>query len=203
MTASADNITWHEHSVSNEERSSLNGHGRALIWFTGLSGAGKSTIANAVDFKLHQRRVHSYLLDGDNVRHGLNSNLGFSEPDRIENIRRIGEVGKLLVDAGLIVCSAFISPYRRDRESIRDLLPAGQFIEVFVKASLETCELRDPKGLYKKARAGEIVNFTGIDAPYEIPDKPEIVLDSDLFNVEQLAEEVLRFLSARGLLATE
>ncbi|MFT4583419.1 MAG: adenylylsulfate kinase [Gammaproteobacteria bacterium] len=201
MTASADNITWHEHSVSNEERSLLNGHGSALIWFTGLSGAGKSTIANAVDFKLHQRRVHSYLLDGDNVRHGLNRNLGFSEPDRIENIRRIGEVGKLLVDAGLIVCSAFISPYRGDRESIRDLLPVGQFIEVFVKASLETCELRDPKGLYKKARAGEIANFTGIDAPYEIPDKPEIVLDSDLFNVEQLADEVLKLLSAKGLVS--
>jgi adenylylsulfate kinase len=198
MTGSADNITWHEHSVSNEERSLLNGHGRALIWFTGLSGAGKSTIANAVDFKLHQRRVHSYLLDGDNVRHGLNRNLGFSETDRVENIRRIGEVGKLLVDAGLIVCSAFISPYRRDRESIRDLLPEGQFIEVFVKASLETCEQRDPKGLYKKARAGEIANFTGIDAPYEIPDNPEIVLDSDLFDIDHLSEKVLKFLSVRG-----
>lgn len=200
MSEGADNITWHEHMVPGTARSSLKGHQGALLWFTGLSGAGKSTIANAVDYKLNRRRIHTYLLDGDNVRHGLNSNLGFAAEDRVENIRRIGEVGKLVVDAGLIVCSAFISPYRRDRDGIRAILPAGRFIEIYVDASLETCEARDPKDLYKKARAGEIKGFTGIDDPYEVPETPELVLDSNNKDVEELADEVIAYLENAGLL---
>ena len=201
MIEQSDNVTWHEQMVSSQERSKLKLHRGALLWFTGLSGAGKSTVANAVDYKLNHRKVHSYLLDGDNIRHGLNGNLGFSAADRTENVRRIGEVGKLLVDAGLIVCSAFISPYHRDREAIRDIMPDGRFVEIFVDASLATCESRDPKDLYKKARAGEIKNFTGVDAPYEIPEKPELILDADKKGIEQLADEVINYLCAAGLLS--
>ena len=201
MIEQSDNITWHEQMVSSQERSKLKLHRGALLWFTGLSGAGKSTVANAVDYKLNHRKVHSYLLDGDNIRHGLNSNLGFSAADRTENVRRIGEVGKLLVDAGLIVCSAFISPYHRDREAIRDIMPDGRFVEIFVDASLATCESRDPKDLYKKARAGEVKNLTGVDAPYEIPKKPELILDADKKSIEQLADEVINYLCAAGLLS--
>ena len=201
MTKAADNITWHEHKLSNAARSRLKGHQGALLWFTGLSGAGKSTIANAVDYKLNQSNIHTQLLDGDNIRHGLNKSLGFSTADRVENIRRIGEVGKLLVDAGLIVCSAFISPYRRERDAIRTLIPAGHFIEIFVDASLATCEMRDPKGLYKKARAGEIKGFTGIDDPYEAPEKAELILDSNTKDVASLAEEVVDYLKNAGLLS--
>ena len=171
----ATNITWHEHAVSTIDRGRLNGHQGAVIWFTGLSASGKSTIANAVDHKLHQRGMHTFVLDGDNVRHGLNKNLGFSQEDRTENIRRIGEVAKLLADAGIITLTAFISPYRADRDQARALLEPGRFIEVLVDASLETCESRDPKGLYKKARAGEIKGFTGIDDPYEAPESPELI----------------------------
>jgi adenylylsulfate kinase len=203
MTSSSDNITWHNHSVTPKQRSLLKHHHGALVWFTGLSGAGKSSVANAVDFRLNQRGVHTYLLDGDNVRHGLNSNLGFSPDDRVENIRRIGEVSKLLVDAGLIVCTAFISPYRSDRDAIREAMPGGRFIEVFVRASLETCESRDPKNLYKKARAGEIKNFTGVNAPYETPQAPELILDSDSKKIDVLAEEVVTYLSGSGLLKFE
>ena len=200
MTSGSDNITWHDHAVTSEQRSLLKQHHGALVWFTGLSGSGKSSIANAVDFKLNQRRVHTYLLDGDNIRHGLNSNLGFSAEDRVENIRRIGEVSKLLVDAGLIVCSAFISPYRSERDAIREALPSGRFIEVFVDASLETCESRDPKDLYKKARAGQIKNFTGVNAPYETPQNPELTLDSNTKGIALLADEVVDYLRANGLL---
>ena len=200
MTRSSDNVTWHDHAVTSAQRSLLKRHHGALVWFTGLSGAGKSSIANAVDFKLNQRAIHTYLLDGDVVRHGLNSNLGFSEEDRVENIRRIGEVSKLLVDAGLIVCTAFISPYRSDRDAIREAMPEGRFVEVFVSASLETCEARDPKDLYKKARAGEIENFTGVNAPYEAPQAAEITLDSDAKGIDELADEVVTYLSKRGLL---
>jgi len=194
------NITWHEQRVSRQAREALNGHRGAVLWFTGLSGAGKSTIANAVDALLHARGVHTYLLDGDNVRHGLNSNLGFSANDRVENIRRIGEVAKLMADAGLLTLSAFISPYRSDRDKVRDLLAPGEFIEILCQASLQTCESRDPKGLYKKARAGEISDFTGIDAPYEAPQAPEIVLDSDHKDVATLAEEVLAYLQSHGVI---
>ena len=201
MSSEADNITWHSASVDAAARAQLNGHHGALLWYTGLSGAGKSTVANAVDLLLHRRAIHTYLLDGDNIRHGLNRNLGFSAEDRVENIRRIGEVGKLFVDAGLVVGSAFISPYRQDRDAIRALLPAGTFIEIFVDASLATCEARDPKSLYKQARAGEIKNFTGIDAPYEAPLSPELTLNSDENSVAVLAQSVVDFLAARGLLS--
>ena len=196
----ATNVTWHEHRVSTADREELMGHRGALLWFTGLSGAGKSTVANTVDHMLHQRGVHTYVLDGDNVRMGLNKNLGFSPEDRTENIRRIGEVGKLFADAGLVTTTAFISPYREDRDAVRALFEEDRFIEIYVKASLETCEERDPKGLYKKARAGEIKGFTGIDAPYEEPTNPEITLDSDGKDIDELAGEVIGYLEGKGYL---
>lgn len=197
----ATNVTWHEHNVTSEERQKLNGHKGAVLWFTGLSACGKSTVANAVDRMLHDRGVHTYVLDGDNVRMGLNKNLGFSPEDRTENIRRIGEVAKLFCDAGTIVLTAFISPYKADRSQVREILTDGQFQEVYVNASLETCEARDPKGLYKKARAGEIKGFTGIDAPYEAPDAAELELNSDNKGIEELAQEVIAHLEAQGLLS--
>ncbi|MEX0703026.1 MAG: adenylyl-sulfate kinase [Planctomycetales bacterium] len=195
------NITWHEHHVSKQERRQLNGHKAAVLWFTGLSACGKSTVANTVDHILHSSGKHSYVLDGDNVRHGLNKNLGFSAEDRAENIRRIGEVAKLFVDAGHLVLTAFISPYKADRDKVRALLQPGEFIEIYVNASIETCEQRDPKGLYKKARAGEIKGFTGIDDPYEAPEKPELVLDANTKGIDELAREVVGYLEARGYLA--
>lgn len=197
----ATNVTWHDHHVSREQRQKLNGHKGAVLWFTGLSGCGKSTIANAVDQMLHQRGVHTFVLDGDNIRMGLNKNLGFSPEDRTENIRRIGEVSKLFSDGATIVSTAFISPYKGDRDLVRALLPKGEFIEIYVNASLETCEARDPKGLYKKARAGQIKGFTGIDAPYEAPEAPELVLDSDKKGIEELAKEVIAYLEKSGVLA--
>ena len=172
-----------------------------MLWFTGLSGCGKSSIANAVDQLLHERGVHTFVLDGDNIRMGLNRNLGFTPEDRTENIRRIGEVARLFADSATIVLSAFISPYKSDRDLVRTLVPEGEFVEISVQASLETCESRDPKGLYKKARAGEIKNFTGLDAPYEAPEKPEIVLDSDNKGVEVLAREVIAYLVSKGILS--
>ncbi|MFQ5730436.1 MAG: adenylyl-sulfate kinase [Planctomycetaceae bacterium] len=197
----ATNITWHEHHVSKPERQTLNGHKSAVLWFTGLSASGKSTVANTVDHILHSRGVRSFVLDGDNVRHGLNKNLGFSAEDRAENIRRVGEVAKLFVDAGILTLTAFISPYRVDRDAARALLADGEFLEIFVDASLETCEARDPKGLYKKARAGEIKGFTGIDDPYEAPDNAELVLDADTRSIDDLAEEVVAYLDDRGYLS--
>ncbi|MBD3676127.1 MAG: adenylyl-sulfate kinase [Planctomycetaceae bacterium] len=194
----ATNVTWHEHSVSSDDRCQLKGHKGAVLWFTGLSGSGKSTVANVVDHLLHQAGKHSFVLDGDNIRMGLNKNLGFSPEDRTENIRRIGEVAKLFASAGTITTTAFISPYREDRDKVREILDDGQFIEIFVKASLETCEARDPKGLYKKARAGEIKGFTGIDAPYEEPENAELILDSDSKDAETLAAEVMEFLESNG-----
>jgi adenylylsulfate kinase len=194
----ATNVTWHEHAVSTEDRCQLNGHKGAVLWFTGLSGSGKSTVANVVDHLLHKAGKHSFVLDGDNIRMGLNKNLGFSPDDRTENIRRIGEVAKLFASAGAITTTAFISPYRDDRDKVREILDDGQFVEIYVNASLETCEARDPKGLYKKARAGEIKGFTGIDAPYEEPENAELVLDSDSKDVETLAQEVLDYLEANG-----
>ena len=196
----ATNITWHEHHVSKSERNQLKGHKGALLWFTGLSACGKSAVANMVDHLLHSMNKHTYVLDGDNVRHGLNKNLGFSAEDRAENIRRIGEVAKLFVDSSHITLTAFISPYRKDRDQARELLDDGEFIEVFVDASLETCEARDPKGLYKKARAGEIKGFTGIDDPYEAPEKPELRLDSDNKDIDTLAKEVVSYLESKGYL---
>lgn len=196
----ATNVTWHDHSVTSEERCVLNGHKGAVLWFTGLSGCGKSTISNTVDHLLHQKKIHTFVLDGDNVRLGLNKNLGFSAEDRAENIRRIGEVSKLFASAGIVTLSAFVSPYRADRDAVRELLDEGQFVEIFVDASLETCEARDPKGLYKKARAGEIKGFTGIDDPYEAPQEPELTLDSDNKDVDTLAAEVVAYLEATGYL---
>jgi len=165
-----------------------------LVWFTGLSGSGKSTIANALDVALHKRGYHTFLLDGDNVRHSLCKDLGFSDEDRIENVRRIGEVSKLFTDAGMIVLSAFISPFASDRRLVRNLFPAGEFIEVFMDTPLDTCEERDPKGLYKKARAGEIKDFTGIDSPYEAPECPEVRLDTSFMTVDECANYLIDFL---------
>ena len=197
----ATNVHWHDHRVDSADRRKLKGQKGAVLWFTGLSGSGKSTIANTVDHKLHEMGKHTYLLDGDNVRMGLNKNLGFSAEDRAENIRRIGEVAKLFADSGTITLTAFISPYTADRDAVRELLADGEFVEILVDASLETCEARDPKGLYKKARAGEIKGFTGIDDPYEAPEKPELTLDSDAKGIDELADEVVAFLDANGYLS--
>lgn len=169
-----------------------------MIWFTGLSGAGKSTVANALDEKLFEHGRHTYLLDGDNVRHGLNRDLGFSDQDRVENIRRIGEVGRLFTDAGIIVLSAFISPFRSDRQMVRNLFPVGEFIEVFVSTELAICEERDPKGLYKKARAGEIRHFTGIDSAYEAPTSPELLVDAGRESVDSCTQTIFDYLTERG-----
>jgi len=196
----ATNVTWHDHKVASADRQKLNGHKGAVLWFTGLSACGKSTIANTVDHILNQMGKHTYLLDGDNIRMGLNKNLKFSPEDRTENIRRIGEVAKLFADAGIITSTAFISPYRADRDAVRELLQPGQFIEILVDASIETCEKRDPKGLYKKARAGEIKDFTGVNAPYEAPEKPELVLDSNSKGIDELAQEVVAYLESKGVL---
>ena len=197
------NIVWHSHSVDKAARRQLNGHRPAILWFTGLSGAGKSTIASAVEAQLHARGVRTYLLDGDNVRHGLCGDLGFSDRDRVENIRRIGEVAKLFVDAGVLVLTAFISPFRADRAMVRQLVEAGEFIEIHINTSLDVCEQRDPKGLYKKARAGEIRHFTGIDSDYEAPLQPELVLDSGNLSVDAAAAEVVGYLLAQGYIAAQ
>ncbi|MDQ0339986.1 adenylylsulfate kinase [Caldalkalibacillus uzonensis] len=187
-------IVWHQTSVSKQDRQALNGHKSCIIWFTGLSGSGKSTLANALAKALHEQQVRTYVLDGDNIRHGLNKDLGFSPQDRVENIRRIGEVAKLFVDAGIIALTAFISPYRADREQVRSLVEDGEFIEVYVKCPLSECEQRDPKGLYKKARAGEIPEFTGISSPYEEPEQPEIIIETDRLSVKEAVEQLLRLL---------
>jgi adenylylsulfate kinase len=197
----ATNITWHEHQVSNEDRCKLKGHKGSVLWFTGLSASGKSTVANTVDHILHSRGIHTCVLDGDNVRHGLNKNLGFSAEDRAENIRRVGEVAAMFAGSGCVTLTAFISPYKADRDKARELLGDGAFIEVYVNASLETCEARDPKGLYKKARAGEIKGFTGIDDPYEAPENPELTLDADTKSIDELAEEVVSYLESKGRLS--
>jgi len=213
--ANDTNVHWHEHSVSRSEREELNGHKGCVIWFTGLSACGKSTVSNLVDHKLHKRGIRSYVLDGDNVRHGLNAGpgmlkerhgeeyakrfgLGFSAQDREENIRRIGAVAKLFAEAGTVTLTAFISPYRRDRDAVRASMGEGDFIEIFVDAPIEICEARDPKGLYKKARAGELKGFTGIDDPYEAPAKAELVLDAGKKDAETLADEVIAYLVKSG-----
>jgi len=196
----SQNIHWQALEVDKAARARLNGHKPCVLWFTGLSGSGKSTIANLVERKLHALGVRTYLLDGDNVRHGLNKDLGFTAPDRIENIRRIGEVAKLMVDAGLIVLTAFISPFRSERKLARDMVGAGEFVEIFVDTSLAVVEARDPKGLYKKARRGELKNFTGIDSPYEAPDAPELHLETEKLNAEAAADSIVAELRARGVL---
>ncbi|SFJ37678.1 adenylyl-sulfate kinase [Planctomicrobium piriforme] len=220
MASEGGNITWHEHKVSNADRVKAMGNKGAVIWFTGLSGSGKSTVANTVDHKLHALGKKTYVLDGDNIRFGLNKDkksliekcgyteaaaqrfgVGFSAEDRMENIRRIGEVAKLFSDAGIITLTAFISPYRIDRDAVRAILQPGEFIEVLVDADLAVCEKRDPKGLYKKARAGELKGFTGIDAPYEAPEKPELVLDSNNKGIDELADDVIAYLTKNGYLS--
>ncbi len=188
----ATNVTWHEHKVSKEEREKLLKQKGVVLWFTGLSGSGKSTIANEVAYKLHTMGHMTYVLDGDNIRHGLNKDLGFSPEDRNENIRRISEVAHLFADSGVIAITAFISPYRKFRNFCRELVGEGRFLEIYTKASLETCEKRDPKGLYKKAREGIIKDFTGINAPYEEPENPELVIDTDKYNIEESADIVMK-----------
>lgn len=197
----ATNITWHYAQITKSDREKLLNQKGVVIWYTVLSASGKSTIAHAVEQKLFDRGVLTYVLDGDNIRHGLNKNLGFSPEDREENIRRIGEVGKLFADAGIIAMTAFISPYRKDRENARNLHGPGNFIEVFVDAPLIVLEERDPKGLYKKARAGTIQEFTGISAPYEAPDNPEIHLDTSKLNIEECADAVISYLEENEIIA--
>ncbi|MEC8932976.1 MAG: adenylyl-sulfate kinase [Candidatus Latescibacterota bacterium] len=194
----APDITWHASQVTRAHREKLLDQRGALLWLTGLSGSGKSTIAFRVEHALIERGCVAYVLDGDNVRHGLNSNLGFSADDRAENIRRIGEVGKLFVDAGLITLSSFVSPYRADRDQVRALLAEDQFFEIYVNTPLEICEQRDPKGLYKRARAGEIPNFTGISDPYEEPQAPELELKTDTVTIDEAARQVICLLEQHG-----
>lgn len=198
------NVSWHPQKVSHLQRQQFNGHRPVLLWYTGLSGSGKSTLANAVDALLFEQNCHTYLLDGDNIRHGLNGDLTFSDIDRVENIRRIGEVSKLFIDAGLIISTAFISPFSSDRKIVRSQLPEGQFIEVFVDTPLDVCEARDPKGLYKKARKGEIKNFTGIDSVYEPPEHPEIHIkagEPGFETIEACAQHIVTILLNMGIVS--
>ena len=194
----ATNIVWHEGQVAREQREALLAQKGVLIWLTGLPSSGKSTVAFTVEHALVERGRMAYVLDGDNIRHGLNKNLGFSAEDRAENIRRIGEVGKLFADAGAITLSSFVSPYRADRDDVRELMDDGDFIEVFIDTPLEVCETRDPKGLYKKARTGEIPNFTGISDPYEPPENPELVIYTVDSTPQRATQQIIALLEARG-----
>jgi len=196
----ATNITWHEADLTREDRETLMGHKPAVLWFTGLSGSGKSTLAHAVEGMLYARGIHTYVLDGDNVRHGLNKNLGFSPEDRTENIRRIGEVAHLFADSCMIAMTAFISPYAEGRRMARELSGDTAFVEVYCCCSLDMCEERDPKGLYKKARAGEIKEFTGIDAPYEAPENAEVTVMTDAESLEESALNVVNYLEKEGII---
>ena len=197
----ATNIVWHKGAVTREDREQLNGHKGCTVWLTGLSGSGKSTIAVDLEKRLCERGVRTYILDGDNIRHGLNKNLGFSPEDRTENIRRIGEVAKLFTDAGLVAITAFISPYRADRDQVRALMKPGDFVEIHVDCPVEVCEQRDVKGLYQKARAGKIPEFTGISAPYEAPLEPELTIRTGAQSVEESVRQVMAYLETRGLVA--
>lgn len=202
-TPASANVVWHHATVTRARREAQNGHRGAIIWFTGLSGAGKSTLAHAVEEHLHQMGCRTFVLDGDNVRHGLCGDLGFSATDRVENIRRVGEVAKLFMEAGVIVLTAFISPFREDRNKVRAMVQPGEFVEIYCRCPVEVCEQRDTKGLYQKARAGEIGQFTGISSPYEAPDRPELAVNTSERSlqdcVQQVAAEVLRFTGARRL----
>ena len=195
-----NNTVWHHATVNRDLRNQQNRHKSIILWFTGLSGSGKSTIAHAVEEQLFKQGFRTFVLDGDNVRHGLSSNLGFSEEDRKENIRRVGETAKLMLEAGIITLTAFISPYRQDRERVKIMMPPGDFIEIYCEATLETCERRDVKGYYKKARAGIIKNYTGIDSPYEIPDNPELTLNTDNQTLEESVQAVLALLKQKVIL---
>lgn len=196
----SNNITWHHMTVTKKDRHHINGHKSCVLWFTGLSGSGKSTLANAVDYALFQQNFRSYVLDGDNIRHGLNNDLRFGDEDRKENIRRIGEVAKLFVDSGIIVSSAFISPFREDRTLVRKMFETGEFIEIFVNCPIHVCENRDPKGLYRKARSGVIPNFTGITSPYENPHNPEILIDTNQMTIDQSVQQIIGYLKEKQIL---
>ncbi|MCO6427256.1 adenylyl-sulfate kinase [Nitrosomonas communis] len=202
MTAqpASSNIIWHRATVTRARREALNGHRGAILWFTGLSGAGKSTLAHAVEEQLHQRGYRTFVLDGDNVRHGLCKDLGFTPEDRVENIRRIGEMAKLFIEAGIIVLTAFISPFRAERERVRSLVEQGDFIEIHCDSPLEVCESRDVKGLYKKARAGLIPDFTGISSPYETPQNPELIVNTGTTDLNSCVRQVISELKRRGIL---
>jgi len=202
MNKKCTNVVWEQSLVTRQDRETLNGHTSFALWFTGLSGSGKSTLARAVEKTLHQRSYRTFVLDGDNVRHGLSSNLGFSEDDRRENIRRIGEAAKLMTEAGIIALTAFISPFRADREMVRGLFPHAEFIEVHCNASLEVCESRDVKGLYKKARAGQIKNYTGIDSPYEAPINPEISVASGSDELDLCVAQIMKILRTKELISS-
>lgn len=198
--AGSDNVVWHHATVTRVRREQMNGHKSVILWFTGLSGAGKSTLAHAVEEELHRLGCRTFVFDGDNVRHGLCADLGFSAEDRVENIRRIGEMAKLFLEAGVIALTAFISPFRKDRERVRSLVPHGEFLEIYCRCPLDVCEQRDVKGLYKRARAGEIGDFTGISSPYEEPPAPELVVDSGDLPLEACVVKVLELLKARGVI---
>ena len=201
MTKQSRNTVWHNATVTRERREQLNGHKSAILWFTGLSGSGKSTLAHSVEERLHQQGCKTFVFDGDNVRHGLCQDLGFSDQDRKENLRRIGEMTKLFLEAGTIALTAFISPFKEDRQKIRSMVPHGDFIEIYCRCPIEKCEERDVKGLYKKARAGEIPHFTGISSPYEEPEKAEIVVDTDgSVSLDDTVEKVLAVLKLKGIL---
>lgn len=194
------NVIYHQASVTRGRRNQSNNHQSVVLWFTGLSGSGKSTLAHVLEEKLFNKGCKTFVLDGDNVRHGLNSNLDFSDNDRKENIRRIGEVAKLMLESGLIVMTAFISPFREDRAAVRNLISNNDFIEIYCKASLKTCEERDVKGLYKRARAGEIKNYTGIDSPYEAPENPELIIDTDKETLDESVSKIYSFLERKAII---
>ncbi|PLY16400.1 MAG: adenylyl-sulfate kinase [Sedimenticola sp.] len=195
------NVVWHEPTVTRDRRAANNGHKSVILWFTGLSGSGKSTIAHALEESLYQLGANTYVLDGDNVRHGLCGDLGFSDADRNENIRRIGELAKLFIDAGVIALTAFISPFLEDRQKARELVKEGDFIEIFVQCPLAVCETRDPKGLYKKARAGLIKGYTGISSPYEEPENPEIVIDTSVSDIDECVTQIIAYLREQNIIA--
>lgn len=196
----SSNVVWHHATIDRQQREEMNGHKSVILWFTGLSGSGKSTLAHAVEDELYARKCRTYVLDGDNIRHGLCGDLGFSDADRVENIRRIGELAKLFLEAGVISLTAFISPFRSDRDNVRNLVPHGDFLEIFCHCPLETCEERDVKGLYKKARSGEIKAFTGISSPYEAPQSPELVVNTGSETLEESTAQVIKLLVDRGII---
>lgn len=200
MTQKSSNVVWHNATVTRSDRENLHRHKSAVLWFTGLSGSGKSTLSHAVEDRLHKMGVSTFVLDGDNVRHGLCSDLGFSDADRVENIRRVGEIAKLFSEAGVITLTAFISPFKKDRKLARKLMPHGDFLEIYCQCPLEVCEQRDVKGLYKKARAGEIPCFTGINSPYETPERPELIVDTDKLSLEQCVDAVVKMMAERNII---
>lgn len=200
MAEKSTNTVWHNATISRADREALHNHKSVILWFTGLSGSGKSTLAHAVEDCLHKSGISTFVLDGDNVRHGLCSDLGFSDDDRVENIRRIGEIAKLITEAGVITLTAFISPFKSDRDAARKLVPHGDFLEIYCQCPIETCEQRDVKGLYKKARAGEIPFFTGIGSSYEAPDRPELVVNTHELTLDESVQKVLNLLRQRGIM---